>query len=151
VASGALTLATGATGGALDCGGTTTGALSFGGAPHATSTTVTAAHRRIPIGASIACPRYASFMRRIVVVLAAAAMVIACSAVSGSGRGFGDGCDNDVQCGSPLTCRSALVNGLCTVNKSCTITCSQDSDCQAQDPKGRCFQGCNEKVCLKTP
>jgi hypothetical protein len=89
-------------------------------------------------------------MRAFVVLSAVVALAAACSAV-GSNRGFAEGCESDTQCSSPMTCRSAFVNGACVAQKSCTITCSTDADCQALDPKGKCFVGCNEKVCLKTP
>lgn len=95
-------------------------------------------------------PRYAFEVRYAASLVLALLLGVACSAVGGS-RGFAEGCENDTQCSSPLTCRSAFVNGLCVANKSCTTTCSLDADCQALDPKAKCFQGCNEKVCLKTP
>jgi hypothetical protein len=75
---------------------------------------------------------------------------VACAS-SSSLREIGDACDRDGQCASGLSCRANFVGGECT-SKTCTVVCTELRDCQAVNPKARCFKGCgDESICMLTP
>jgi len=67
-------------------------------------------------------------------------------------RSLGDECGRDSQCEGGLTCQANLVGGRCLTTKTCTTPCAGDADCQALNPKGKCFEGCaNDRLCMLTP
>ncbi len=81
--------------------------------------------------------------------LALLLVALGCGSIA---RSLGDECTSDGQCESGLACKPNFVAGQCTTTKTCTTTCTKDSDCEAVDPKGKCFQGCGtEQICMLTP
>jgi len=68
-----------------------------------------------------------------------------------SDRRLGEHCDTDAECRSGLACKQNYVADQCTTQKTCTILCKTDPECQALDPTGKCFLGCNgERICMLT-